>query len=186
MKKLLTSALLLALSCSLLTASPGLPPGRRASTPYDRYMAPVHRVLRSLNGQPPSFEKVAALTRKGYNFRYVYDEPYVAPLPQVTEARRAGDCKAKSLWLANAMNDPSVRYVIGKARRTSKISHAWLMWKYKGQWWILDPTNTPKPIPAASASPDEYIVFYTYDRNGSYKHQTPWRNRAVADQDAED
>ncbi len=175
MKKLTTSALLLALSGSLLLAAPGLPPSRRASTPYDRYMGSVRQVLRHLDGPAPNFRKVAALTQEGYNFRYVYDTPYVAPMPQVTAARHAGDCKAKSLWLAYEMNDPSVRYVIGKARRSSKISHAWLMWKSKGQWWILDPTNVPQPIPAASVSPDEYIVFYSYDRNGSYRHQTGQR-----------
>ena len=99
----------------------------------------------------------------------------------MTAAKRAGDCKAKSLWLAHEMNDPSVRYVIGKARRSSKISHAWLMWQNEGQWWILDPTNNPKPIPAASVSRDEYLVFYSYDRKGSYRHKSLFRNGAVAD-----
>jgi len=181
MKRLITTALLLAFSSSLLPAAP-VSPGRPGPTPYDQYMRPVSQVLRKLNGETPSFQKVAALTRQGFGFRYVYDTPYVAPLPQVTAARRAGDCKAKSLWLASEMNDPSVRYVIGKARRTSKISHAWLMWKYNDQWWILDPTNNPKPILASQTSVDEYLVLYTYDRSGSYRHQMPSRRSVVAGQ----
>lgn len=118
--------------------------------------------------------------RQGFAFKYVFDAPYLAALPEVTAAKRSGDCKAKSLWLASCMNDRDVRYVIGKARRESKISHAWLMWKKDGKWWILDPTNTPDPIPAESVGPYDYVVFYSYDRNGSYVHPTTRLGRAVA------
>jgi len=143
-------------------------------------MHPVHTVLRQLNGSKPSFQKVAALTRQGYSFKYSFDTPYIAPMPNVTEAKRQGDCKAKSLWLAARMNDPSVKYVIGKARRTSKISHAWLMWKYNDRWWILDPTNNPDPIPADRVGPDEYLLTYSYDKSGSYRHRQSFSRRSVA------
>ena len=69
------------------------------------------------------------------------------------------------------MNDADVRYVIGKARRDSKISHAWLMWENKGRWWVLDPTNHPAPIPADSIQPGEYVIHYSYDKHGSYRHK---------------
>ncbi len=171
MKKLLTLVILFAFAVAPLGAAPDMSTARPGPTPYDRYMGSVMKVLRQLDGPKPSFQKVAALTRKGYSFKYVFDEPYVAPLPEVTEARRQGDCKAKSLWLAARMNDPSVKYVIGKARRTSKISHAWLMWHDGKQWWILDPTNHPDPIPAKSVGPDHYLVTYSYDKHGTYRHR---------------
>jgi hypothetical protein len=88
----------------------------------------------------------------------------------VTAATRAGDCKAKSLWLVDQLGDSSVRYVIGKAKRSAKISHAWVMWQHEGRWWILDCTNTTKIIPADRVSRDEYIPLYSYDRSGSYRH----------------
>ncbi|MDD5350940.1 MAG: hypothetical protein PHQ12_12080 [Chthoniobacteraceae bacterium] len=179
MKHLLTATLLF-LTATCVFARPDLSNGRRGPTPYDPYCAPVDAVMRHLDGPAPSFQTVSALVREGYSFRYVFDAPYLAQTPQQTEARHSGDCKAKSLWLASRMNDANVRYVIGKARRTSKISHAWLMWKAQGRWWILDPTNVPTPIPADSVGPDDYIVHYSYDRTGSFCHNTGRTGRTVA------
>ncbi|MEI8235199.1 MAG: hypothetical protein WCH57_11015 [Verrucomicrobiota bacterium] len=179
MKHLLTTfALFLTATC--VFARPDLSNGRPGPTPYDPYRAPVDAVMRHLDGPAPSFPAVAALVRQGYSFRYSFDAPYLAQTPQETAAKRAGDCKAKSLWLASRMNDSNVRYVIGKARRTSKISHAWLMWKSQGRWWILDPTNAAEPIPADAVGPDDYIVHYSYDRTGSYCHDTSRTGRSVA------
>jgi len=155
---------------AFLQARPEFRSARRAPTPYDRYMGSVNSVLRSLDGRKPGFNEVARLLKKGYGFRYVYETPYVAPTPAQTEARGAGDCKAKTLWLADRMNDPSVRYVIGKARADSTISHAWLMWRYNDQWWVLDPTNSPNPIPANQVGAGEYTITYSYARDGSYRH----------------
>lgn len=183
MKRILTIVTLTALGATapLLHATPDLSTARPGQTPYDQYMRPVSTVLHRLNGRSPSFDQVAAYVRQGFAFRYVYDAPYVATMPDVTEAKRAGDCKAKSLWLAWQMNDPNVRYVIGKARRTSRISHAWLMWKHNRNWWILDPTNSPNPILASNVGPDDYLITYSYDQRGSYCHtQPPQKRRSVA------
>jgi hypothetical protein len=140
----------------------------------------VDAVLHRLDGGSPSMERVEALMRQGFAFKYSFDSPYLAAMPEVTAAKRSGDCKAKSLWLASCMNDKDVLYVIGKARLTSKISHAWLMWKKDGRWWILDPTNTAEPIPAEAVGPDDYLVNYSYNRNGSYCHPAPRTSRPVA------
>lgn len=178
MKRLLYT-LLFSLTAQVLHATPDLSSARSGPTPYDPYLRPVNVVFSQLNGTPPSFEKVSALVRQGFGFKYVFDSPYVAATPRETASRRAGDCKAKSLWLAQQMNDPSVLYVIGKARRSSTISHAWLMWKNAGEWWILDPTNAAKPIPARAVDSDAYIVSYSYDKNGSYCHSSPSRTRRM-------
>lgn len=140
-------------------------------TPYDRYMSPVKQVLTHLNGMNPTMDKVRQLMSQGRGFRYSFTDPYTAAMPAVTASMHAGDCKAKSLWLASQLNDPSVRYVIGKARSTSRISHAWLMWKNEGRWWILDCTNTREPIPADRINPArEYIPLYSFGKDGSYRH----------------
>jgi hypothetical protein len=171
MKRLLLTFILSA-TAPLLYATPSFSGGHAGPTPYDQYLGPVVTVLRQLDGSTPSFYQVAALVKKGFGFEYSYDTPYVPNLPRVTAARQAGDCKDKSLWLASEMNDPSVRFVIGKVRRSSRISHAWLMWKNGGRWWILDPTNLSAPIQANAVASDEYLISYSYDRTGSYAYNT--------------
>ena len=141
------------------------------STPYDRYMNPVKRVLTHLDGESPSLDRVRELMHEGRSFRYSFTEPYLAASPEVTAATRSGDCKAKAIWLANQLNDPNVRFVIGKARVNSRISHAWLMWQHDSQWWILDCTNMREPVPADRVSSREYIPLYSYAKNGMYRHQ---------------
>ena len=140
------------------------------ATPYDPYLSPVKQVLGGLSGSGAEFKRVAELMQTGYGFRYSFTEPYTAQLPSVTAATKKGDCKAKSLWLADQLGDKNIRYVIGKATRTSKISHAWLMWNDGSRWWVLDPTNVSKPIAAESTSRNEYIALYSYDSARSYRH----------------
>jgi len=148
-------------------------------TPYDRYMSPVRQVFGTLHGQTTDLKRVQNLLRIGRSFRYSFTDPYVAASPAVTERTRRGDCKAKSLWLVDQLGDANVRYVIGKARATSKISHAWVMWNDGSSWWILDPTNASRPIAAARVANNEYIPFYSWSRNGSYRHATTTLNVAA-------
>ena len=166
---LLLAGLLLTKLC-FATVDLGLPSG---GTPYDRYMNPVKNVLEQMDGQKQqtSMDRVRQLMREGRHFRYSFTSPYTPAMPQETAARHAGDCKDKALWLANQINDPNVRFVIGKARSNSKISHAWLMWEHDNQWWILDCTNNYQPVAAAKVSSNEYIPFFSYARNGTYRHE---------------
>jgi hypothetical protein len=141
------------------------------ASPYEPYMQPVKQVLCSLTSTGSSMDRVKELMREGRSFRYSFTEPYVAQMPEATARTRTGDCKAKSLWIASEIGDRNnVRYVIGKARRTSKISHAWIIWNDGGRWWILDPTNTSRPIAADSVSKNEYIPMYSYDSRRCYRH----------------
>ena len=141
------------------------------ASPYEPYMRPVKQVLGALPSSGTSMDRVKDLMREGRSFRYSFTEPYVAQLPETTSRTRTGDCKAKSLWIADQIGDRNnLRYVIGKARRTSKISHAWIMWNDGGRWWILDCTNTSRPIPADSISKNEYIPLYSYDARRCYRH----------------
>ena len=141
-----------------------------ASTPYEPYMRPVKQILGSLDGQRASMDRVKQLLKTGYGFRYRFTEPYVAAMPAVTAKTKSGDCKAKSLWLVDQLGDRNVRYVIGKARRSSKISHAWVMWNDGQRWWILDPTNVSRPIAADNVGQNAYIPLYSYDPGRAYRH----------------
>jgi hypothetical protein len=174
MKKLLLSLLSVVVSYGCF-ASTTVDLGSSAKyTPYDRYMGAVKQVLTHLNGTAtPTMPQVRQWMSQGRNFRYSFTDPYVAATPDVTARLHAGDCKAKSLWLADQINDPSVRFVIGKARSSSRISHAWLMWKNEGRWWILDCTNTREPIAADRINPErEYIPLYSYSKTGNFCHSS--------------
>jgi hypothetical protein len=146
----------------------GLP---ASETPYDSYMGPVKQVLTHLGSQDDSMDQVRHLMHIGRAFRYSFTSPYVAATPEQTAMTRSGDCKAKALWLADQLNDQSVRFVIGRARRTSQMSHAWLMWQHDNRWWILDCTNNWDPIPADHVSSNQYIPLYSFSRNGEYRHR---------------
>jgi hypothetical protein len=139
-------------------------------TPYDAYMQPVKRVLGTLDHASADMVRVKELMREGLRFRYSYTEPYVAASPEQTAATKKGDCKAKALWLANEMGDQNVRFVVGKAHRNSKLSHAWLLWQHEGRFWILDPTNTSMPIPTDRVSKNDYIPLFSWGKGHTYAH----------------
>ncbi len=141
------------------------------STPYDTYLGPMRTVLSSLSGVKPPVNQVSGYVRTGRGFRYFMKDPYIPQLPAETEAMKAGDCKAKSLWVASKVNDRSVRFVIGKARRVSSISHAWLLWPSpNGGWLILDATNFSSPLDPAKLSTDEFMPIYSYSAGGKFAH----------------
>jgi hypothetical protein len=156
----------------------GLP---ASGTPYDPYMAPVKQVLTHLTSQEDSMDRVRYLMEEGRDFRYDFNTPYVAATPAETAMTRSGDCKAKALWLADQLNDTSVRFVIGKARSTSQMSHAWLLWQHENRWYILDCTNNSYPIPADHVSSNEYIPLYSFSKDGEFRHhatETPEQQMA--------
>jgi hypothetical protein len=108
--------------------------------------------------------------RQGRAFRYAHTEPFVPALPQDTAARHCGDCKDKALWLMDQLGDQNVRFVIGKLDRGARVSHAWLLWQYQGQWWILDCTMLAHAIPAERAGANEYVPLYSFSKNCAFRH----------------
>ncbi len=142
-------------------------------TPYDAYMSPVWGVFGKLGGTQPDLASVQNYVRQGHDIRYYFNnaQPYLPQTPQQTESSRAGDCKAKSLWLAYKLDSRNVRFVIGKARLVSTISHAWLIWKSPTGWLILDATNFSRPLAPDRLSPSEFIPLYSYSPpSGKYVH----------------
>jgi hypothetical protein len=140
------------------------------ASPYEEHMDTVKKVLRTLPNETTTMKRAEELMKIGFGFRYSFNEPYKAALPSVTAALHAGDCKAKALWLCNQLGDGRARFVIGKSSVRSPISHAWVMWKHGGRWWILDCTQNSRPIAADRVSSNKYIPFYSYDRDTCYRH----------------
>jgi hypothetical protein len=141
-------------------------------TPYDQYLGPMWSVFGRLSGGQPDLPLVEQLVRQGKSFRYVFkaDQPYVPQLPEVTESTKSGDCKAKSLWLASKMNTKKVRYVIGKAKAGSNLSHAWIIWDGPEGWLVLDATFYSRPLSPERLSATEFIPIYSYSPGGRYAH----------------
>ena len=141
-----------------------------AHTPYDSYMTPVKQVFSSLHGDNMTMDRVNALMREGRGFRYAHTDPYNPAPPQQTAARKVGDCKDKALWLCDQLQDPSARFVIGKMKRSARISHAWVMWQHEGRWWILDCTMNAAPIAADTVGNDDYVPLYSFSKGVEYRH----------------
>jgi hypothetical protein len=169
---LLSLILLLAISARLNgEVDAGQPVG---GTPYDPYLGPMRQTYARLGGSSPSISDVRTHLRTAHRFRYYFDnaQPYTPQLPSVTESRQQGDCKAKSLWLANKMGVRSARYVIGKASSGSSMSHAWLLWPGGGGWIILDPTNSAEIIQAERVAGRRMFARYSYSGSRAYNHPT--------------
>ena len=140
-------------------------------TPYDRYMTGARDVFEQADGLSPTLSTACRLVEVGRGFRYVSCDPYRPNSPEVTAQRRSGDCKSKALWLYKQLNDPGALYVIGKAEKRAKTSHAWVYWRYQNRWWILDPTTRTAPIALASVPDDRYVPYYSFGRDGAYRHK---------------
>jgi hypothetical protein len=164
----LSIALLLGAKLSSLAAFDAGTPSEY--TPYDRYMTPVRTVLSHPSHQKPTMEEVKKLMVEGRNFRYRMENPYLAAMPETTAAKRSGDCKDKALWLCSRLGDSDVRFVIGKTEPGIRISHAWVMWKNEGRWWLLDCTLRRAPIAADELPSNRYIPLYSYSKGSTFRH----------------
>ena len=168
MKKLVVLLLLLVTDAAALAGFDiGAP---SVHTPYDRYMSPVRTVLSNLGTQKASMEQVKKLMIQGRSFHYRMDNPYVAAVPEKTAQTRSGDCKDKALWLCQQLGDSEVRFVIGKTEPGIRLSHAWVMWRNEGRWWLLDCTLRCDPIQADQVPENRYIPLYSYSKYATYRH----------------
>jgi hypothetical protein len=139
------------------------------SMPYDPHMTSVRRVFGNIHHEDPTLDRVNALMRRGRSFRYTRHDLSAPAPPEKTSARHAGDCKDKAVWLKDQLRDQDVRYVTGKFHRTSRIGHAWLVWRHGGQWWILDCTMHDHAIPADRVGANQYIPHDSLARNSVYR-----------------
>jgi len=171
MKSLMKTTALLALTILFCTTTFGQDLGSSVgSTPYDKYFGRVFSTLSSLGSNEAPLDQVSEYMRVGRGFRYYMKEPYVPQSPQETESSRSGDCKAKSLWVAYKMDDRQVRFVVGRIKSVSNMSHAWLLWKGPTGWLVLDPTFYSKPLEVARLGPAEFTPLYSYTAGRKFRH----------------
>jgi hypothetical protein len=132
----------------------------------------VRQVFGKCGSATVSVETVRSQLRTARRYRYYYNpsNPYEPALPEITEARQAGDCKAKSLWLAQKLGDSSVRYVVGKPTANSRLSHAWLLWPKGGGWYAVDPTMETDLLLAERIVGRKLIPQYSYNGQRAFVH----------------
>ncbi|MEM6822486.1 MAG: transglutaminase family protein [Verrucomicrobiota bacterium] len=135
-----------------------------AKTPYDNQMNRIRHVITQADQGQTNLSKAQVedwmKTIRGYRYR----RSHTWQLPGETEKRRAGDCKDKALLLLDYMKSAGysgTRLVIGKQNNRSKETHAWLEWKYQGEWLVLDPTFYPRPQSRDNLK-SKYIREYIY------------------------
>ena len=172
------AVLLLGLACSRLHADTFEAGTPVSHTPYDAYMGPMYTVFGHLGEGQPDMAVVESLMREGRGFRYYFNsaQPYVPQAPEDTDKIHAGDCKAKSLWLAYKMDTRKIRFMIGKFRSTSTCSHAWLLWNGPNGWLVLDATNYSQPLGPGQVSATQFIPQYCYTTGGKFSYAASAEN----------
>jgi hypothetical protein len=165
-----------------------LPPGGRelelqptASTPYDRYFNSVRYVISTLEPHTATMAGACHLMKVGHSFEYKSHDPYRPDPPKLTELQHSGDCKSKALWLYGNLADSGALFVIGKAEKNLRTSHAWVYWRCDGRWWILDCTERADPIAADTVSPNRYVPYYSFGKFGTYRHPASLVNGTLSD-----
>ena len=76
-----------------------------------------------------------------------------------------------ALPIYDNLGDRNALFVIGKAEKRARTSHAWVYWRYDERWWILDCTERADPIAADSVSSDRYVPYYSFAKGSSYRHK---------------
>ena len=76
-----------------------------------------------------------------------------------------------ALPIYESLGDRNALFVIGKAEKRARTSHAGVYWRYDERWWILDCTERADPIAADSVSSDRYVPYYSFARGASYRHK---------------
>ena len=140
-----------------------------AAAPWVQYVGGYERRLSDrlarMDGQA-TYAEVCERMKEGGKFRYDGTDHLEPQRPEVTEARKAGDCKDLALWLASKLNDPSLMFVEGRFDNGAG-RHAWLEWFGDGELWILDLTahfNGSVPMRASESHSPTSAWYYAPDR----------------------
>ena len=143
------------------------------ATPYDRKLATAH--FFDFGGTGGSSSSMESLFYVARSFRYASDgQRDYWQSPSETEARRAGDCEDKAIWLYSRLKENGfvdVRLVVGKYRQMDRINHVWITCSDpSGTSYILDPAKQKRPWREGNFATGLYIPAYSFDGQTRYKH----------------
>ena len=147
------------------------------ATPFDHQMSHLGDILGSysvpLTQDDASSNDLFILAR---SMQYVPDlsgHDYWQT-PEETQARWAGDCEDKAVWLFAKLKKhghSNVRLVIGRYRPVDGNLHVWVtMADDQNNLWILDPTLQKKIWKSSDFSEGLYRPLYSFDGINRYRH----------------
>ena len=145
-------------------------------TPFDRKvsMAKIFDVQENA-GQNAS-EDPFSFFMEAKSFRYASDmgEDHWQT-PEETDARHAGDCEDKAVWLYAQLKShgyADTRLVVGKYRSIDRVYHVWVTYTgSNGDTFILDPALQHHPWKVGEFSGGFYVQYYSYDGKKRYCHK---------------
>ena len=144
-----------------------------SSTPYDRQMIPVLRVLHFPVARRTGQTSVTIVNEWMFNLRaipYQYSSQWKTPAE--VNCALVADCKGKAVMLyvkMRANGATGVRFIIGKHQVADLKTHAWLEWNTTSGTYVLDPTFNSAVERTEEHDPATYIARYAY--NGSRKYR---------------
>ncbi|HYJ05916.1 MAG TPA: hypothetical protein VEX43_12340 [Chthoniobacterales bacterium] len=153
-----------------------------SSTPYDRQMTPVSRVLNSSAGTLAGRTSLGKINQWLTNLRAI---PYRYSLqwktPGQVSSDPVADCKGKAILLYAIMRANGarhIRFVIGKRHIADRRTHAWLEWETTKGTFLLDPTFNRSVERVSDYDSARYIPHYAY--NGAQKYRATDYRRSSA------
>ena len=140
------------------------------ATPYDGRLTQVGVFDQAAlpPSEIPATETIDTLFAKARSFRYLPDgrnDQWQSP--EETEARWAGDCEDKAIWLydhlrRNGYNDTQL--IVGKKAKRDRSLHVWVEYTdSEGTKWLLDPTANRRAWKMDGFSTHSYQKIYSFD-----------------------
>ena len=146
------------------------------ATPFDHKLIMAGGLETPLNHAAGSLKSSDSLFMQARSIRYVKDPGSHDDwqTPEETQARWAGDCEDKAVWLfaqLKANGYSNVRLVVGRYRLIDKNYHVWVtLADNHGNIFILDPTTQKKVWGNSSFGENQYKTLYSFDGMNRYRH----------------
>ncbi len=146
------------------------------ATPFDRQLTRAGGFQAHFEVLSGSLQSSEGLFIQAHSMRYIADPSRrdTWQTPEETQARWAGDCEDKALWLfANLKKNgySNVRLVVGRYRSTDRNYHVWVtMADGQGNVFILDPTIQKKIWRNSDFGEGTYRALYSFDGMNRYRH----------------
>ena len=153
------------------------------TTPFDWHI----REAGGFNLLPPNpapaepHQSIQELFQIAHSFRYVRDGSNRNhwQSAEETEAKHAGDCKDKAIWLfAHLIHNGyyNVRLVVGKYREVDSQLHVWVICSDRqGNTCLLDPTIQKRIWYLTAIDSGLYHPLYAYDGQNRFRYNSPTR-----------
>ena len=146
------------------------------ATPYDRRISAAGVLSTETAAGPAGLRSSDELFSQARSMRYEADakgQDYWQT-PEETQARWAGDCEDKALWLFAHLKKnghSNVRLVVGRYRSMDRNYHVWVtMADGQNNVWVLDPTAQKKIWKDSDFGKGYYKPLYSFDGINRYRH----------------